>query len=393
MATLPTQATGGLGNSLSSVPAYMRTGGPDTPTATTSATTGTGGGFDMSSFLQNGQIPEGSALTASTRETSMPAWYMNYAQQLIANQNAIMQQPYQTYQGPRVAEVNPTQQQGFDATKTAAGAYQPGLATGTATTNAAANAPGAATAAQPWLNRSGETSVANIGQYMNPYTDAVVSRIGELGARNLSENLMPAIESKYINAGQLGFGPRGGGGTPSGMMTDTARAVRDTNADILAQQSAALQQGYTQAANLSQGDLSRYGQLGATAGQLANTEQQTQLQAGQQQAELAGLEQKYGLEGAGAVTAVGNQQQQNTQQNLDVAYGDFLRQQGWNQEQINAALNTLKGVQGAVPTAQTEQGIVPSGQQAQYAPSTASSIAGVGLGLLSGLKDLGILKP
>jgi hypothetical protein len=76
---------------------------------------------------------------------------------------------------------------------------------------------------------------------MNPYNDAVTNRIGELGTRNLTENLLPAIEGRYIQAGQLGYGGRGGlGGTPSGMMTDTARTLRDVNADILAQQTAAL---------------------------------------------------------------------------------------------------------------------------------------------------------
>lgn len=404
-------------------------------TATTTSANNTGGG--ISSFLQNGQIPEGSAYTATTRETTQPQWYQNYAQQLIANQNALMQQPYQVYQGPRTAAFNQTQQQGFDQTTNAAQSFQPGLnaatgylsgamggpgaydvskgaLTGAATaTNNAMSMPGALDAAQPWMQRAGATSVADINSYMNPYTEQVVNRIGELGARNLSENLMPAITSKYINAGQLGFGSRSGGGTPSGMMTDTARAVRDVNADILAQQSSALQQGYTQAANLAQGDLSRYQGIGSTMGnlgqgqqqialsgagqladiaaqrgQLANTQQQTGLDAAGRQADLAGLQQKYGLEGANAMLNIGNQQQGQVQKNLDVAYGDFLRQQGWSQEQINNALNTLKGVQGAVPTAQTEQGLVPSGREAQYAPSDFNTAIGaIGTGA-SIIKDL-----
>lgn len=48
---------------------------------------------DLTSFLQNGQIPAGSALTSMTKETQLPAWFMNYAQQLIANQNAATRGP------------------------------------------------------------------------------------------------------------------------------------------------------------------------------------------------------------------------------------------------------------------------------------------------------------
>ena len=81
------------------------------------------------------------------------------------------------------------------------------------------------------------------------------------------------------------------------------------------------------------------------------------------------------------------------QANLDVAYQDFLRQQGYPQSQIDAMLGTFKGVGQGIPTAGLEQGIVPSGVPAQYKPSTASQIgAGLaGLGGLAGtLADLGI---
>jgi hypothetical protein len=386
--------------------------------------------------------------------------------------------------------------------------------------------------------------VSNIGQYMNPYMESVVNRIGELGTRNLSENIMPQIEGRYIQAGQLGYGGRGGAGTPSGMMTDTARAVRDTSADILGQQTAALQSGYTQAAGLSAADLARQGQLASTAGNLAQAQQQALSNIGQQQANigaqmgnltqgqqsailaaagqqagigtqlgnlaqgqqqalsnigqqqanigaqmgnltqgqqsailaaagqqagigtqlgnlaqgqqqaltnigtqqanigaqmgnltqgqqsallaaagqqanigtqsgnlaqtqqqqqlaasgalsgLAGQAQGLGLTGAGALGAVGAQQQQQGQRSLDVAYQDFLRQQGYPQEQINNMLNTFKGVATGVPSATQEQGISPSGVKQEYPASTASQIGGTLTTLAGILKDVGVFgKP
>lgn len=345
---------------------------------------------DLTSFLQNGQIPAGSALTSMTKETQLPAWFMNYAQQLIANQNAASAQPYQTYQGPRVAALTPQQQQSMSMTGTAATAYQPGLNSAATATQAATAAPGGVGAAQPWMDRAGQSGVAHVQDYMNPYNDAVTNRIAELGTRNLTDNIMPGITSKFINAGQLGFGPQNGASAPTGMMTDTARAVRDTSNDILGQQNTALQQGYNSATALAQNDLSRYQSIGTTMGSLGQQQQQTQLAGAAQEADIAGLQQKYGLTGADAMMTAGKVQQGQTQQNLDVGYQDSLRQQGWSQEQINNALNTFKGVQGAVPTATTEQGISPTNQQAQYSPSTASTVAGTGLALVSALKDLGV---
>jgi hypothetical protein len=195
-----------------------------------------------------------------------------------------------------------------------------------------------------------------------------------LGTRNLTENIMPEIEGRYIKAGQLGFGGRGGlGGTPSGMMTDTSRAVRDVSADILAQQTKALQSGYTEAAGLAGTDLSRFGTLASTAGDLARAQQQQQLAASGALSNLGEQAQTLGLTGAGALGGVGALEQQQGQKNLDVAYGDFLRQQGYPQEQINNMINTFKGVATGVPQAETQYGISPSGVQQQYS-STAKDI-------------------
>ena len=340
---------------------------------------------NISSFLTEGaQIPTGSALVAKQSETVLPQWYTNYAQQLLANQNAVSSLPDQTYQGPRVAAFAPAQQQGFAMTMPAATAYQPGLAAATRETQGALAAPGGMAAAQPYLGQASQSSVANIGQYMNPFTEQVVNRLGELGARNLSENLMPAITSKFINAGQLGFGPRGGGGTPSGMMTDTARALRDTQEATLAEQNKALQAGYGQAAELASGDLARQAGLATAAGGLAGADITRRLAGAEQLGGLAQTAQSLGLTGAQAVGNVGMQQQAQAQKNLDVAYGDFLRQQGYNQEQINNAMATLKGTAGAVPTGSQEYGIQPTNQPAEYKPSTAATIGGA----LSGLGSI-----
>ena len=576
----------------------------------------------LTDFLTEGaQIPAGSAVKSITSQTVLPDWYTNYAMDILSGQQAIANNPYATYQGPRVADFTPLQQQSFDKAQQAAGSYQPPLdsairqtrlandmrgttsaqpyfqqalgmnpadagqadftgargnigaatainpgtmaqpyygaalsmdpsrasagdynaARGTIGSALGYNAPGAAQpyynqagsmnalgSAQPYLNQAGgyamqsttgdglsaampwlqaaSGNVANVDAYMNPYEQSVVDYIGEQGTRNLRDNIMPALEGRYITSGQF----RG-----SGQLTDTMRAIRDTSQDILGQQAQLRQSGYVNAQNQATSDLNRYGQLGQTAGNLAVEQQRAvanagnmlanigatagNLTAGQQQllanmgtnlgnltqgqqqgalsaanqmaglgaseaamtqaqqnllqgigtnlgqfgagqqrtaldaagqqaalgttmtglsqsqqnllrgiggdlanltnadasrmlsggaqlGALAGQQQQYDLAGANVLNQAGSQQQQLNQQNLNTAYEDFLRQQGYPQQQIDAMLNSFKGVAAGVPSGSQEYGVVPSGVPAEYKPSTASNIAS---GLLGGA---GILK-
>lgn len=348
--------------------------------------------MSVSTFLSEGaQIPAGSAVKSMTSQTVLPDWYTNYAMQMLSNQQAQQATPFALYQGPRVAEFSPTQQQGFNMTTQAANSFQPGLTAATDATKGAMGGPGGLQTAQPYLNEAAKTSVENVGAYMNPFNEQVTNRIAQLGSRNLTENLLPNVEGRYIAAGQLGFGGReGANGTPSGMMTDTARALRDTQESVLAEQNKALQAGYSEAANLAGADLNRQGQLASTAGNLGAQGVTQQLAGAQQLGGLSQMQQQMGLTGAEAVTGVGNTQQAQAQKNIDLAYSDFLRQQGYPQEQIDKAVATFKSLQGGVPTATTEQGIVPTGQAAEYKPSTAATIAG-GLSSVAGiLSSLGV---
>lgn len=594
---------------------------------------------DVSTFLGEGAIPGQMSYKSLTTQTVLPDWYTNYAMQLLANQQQQMMTPYTAYQGPRVAEFSPMQEQAFGAVSGAATAYQPALNAATSATqnlmgqNALSGAQpyftqaagmSGAEAAQPFLGQgqqltqqstqalgmqaaqpyfsqaTGLSGVAaaqpslqqalgtaargtealgmqaaepsfraaerinsvgaasplyqqaqgfigqgtatgglqaaqplisqaaaratDVSDYMNPYIAQVVDRAGEMGARALREKLLPEIEGRYIRAGQLGFGPRGTGpNTPSGMMTDTARALRDVDENVRAQQAQLLSQGFTQAQGVAQTDLARQAQLAATTGQLGTAQQQalleaagqqaamgTQLgqltqaqmqalanigaqrgqlgtaqqqalleaagqqaaigqtlgnlttqqqqalaqmgaqagqlgtaqqqalaQAGQQMgalgqisgnlttaqqqalanigaqigqiggadlsrqltgagqlADMAAQAQALGLTGAGALQQMGALQQAQAQKNLDVAYADHLRQQGYNQEQINNALATFQGVAAGIPKATTEEGIVPSGDGAQkYEPGTfqtAASTATTLAGVYEKLKEAGI---
>lgn len=391
-------------------------------------------------------------------QSVIPAWYTNQAQDLLAQQKALSAQPYQPYQGQRIAGFNETQQQGFDATKANAFNYKPTLdasqsilggALGRSTMGAAqpyltkaldssaqqpaydmlgraadmtmqgTNALGIQMA-QPYLDKAGGSAVDNISTYMNPYMDKVIQGFADAGARNLQEKLIPAATSKFINAGQLGGGPaRGGGvggGAPSGYLTDTARALRDTQDSVNKQTADLMMQGWNSALGASQADLSRYGQLASTAGQLGGQAQANyltaagqmgtlggqlsqmgyqqqslmadvagkiaqaygqdtanQMMASGQLAQIAQQMQSQGLAGAKAITDVGGQEQALKQANLDLAYKNFQDQSNYAQNQINQQVSTMGGLAGAIPTGTMayENTKVPK-------VSTLQTIAGLG---------------
>jgi hypothetical protein len=329
-------------------------------------------------FLTEGSAPP-TVPVSSTQTSVLPDWYTNYAMQLLSNQQGIMNRPYPTYQGPRVAGFTPTQQQGFAQTGQAATAYQPMLQTATQGVQQAANAPGGLQMAQPYISQASQGLPSMTQQFMNPYTEQVVDRIGDIGARTLREKLMPAIGDQAISAGQFGG---------SRQSEAIGRALRDVSEGVTAQQAQALQQGYTQAQGAAAGELGRVAGLGQMVAGLGTGDTAQRAALMQQLAGLGGQAQALGLTGAGALGQVGQQQQQLNQSNLDVAYADFLRQQGYPQAQIDAALKTFGGVAQGVPVGTSTTGM----QQANaVSPSLLSTIGNLGL-TAAGLGLFGPLK-
>jgi hypothetical protein len=339
-------------------------------------------------FLTSGApLPAGTAPISKTTTTATPDWYTNYAKDLMAGQQNIATTPYQTYQGPRVAGFTPTQQQGMQQTIGAAGLAAPVIQQATGVAQQQIGQSGLS-AAQPYLTAAGRAAYGDVAKYMNPYNDAVTNRIAQLGTRTLTEQLLPSINDQFIRAGQPG----------SSRNADMfGRAARDTGESILAEQAKALQAGYGGALTAAQEDLRRQGQLAQTAGNLGTEGVRSGLDVAKTLAELGTGAQTSGLAGAKAITDVGAAQQGMNQQNLTLAYQDYLKQQGYPQEQIDAALKTMGavGTSGAVPKAQTEIGIEPLNYQQQYAPSglsTGLGAAATTAGILKDLNDAGLFK-
>ena len=293
-------------------------------------------------FLFGGTAPT-PATSTTTSSVQYPEWYTEYNKDVLGRAQAVANLPYAQYTGPRIAGFTPTEQTGFDITKQTAGAYKPFL--------------GQASTA---LTGAMQTFPQAVGTYMNPYTENVVNKIADIGVRQLQEKFLPAVGQEFIKAGQFATGPGS-----SRMGEFGARALRDVQEGVLAEQAKALQSGYGQAADIFGKDVAAQRAAAGSA------------------ADIAGLAQKFGLGEAAAVGGVGSLERQMQQQNLDLAYKDFLAQQGYPKEQIQFLSGIAGGlkVPSSTLTSQVQMGAQPG------SPSVASNLVSgaAGVNTLLGL--------
>ena len=275
----------------------------------------------MAGLFQGDPLPDVTK-TTSTQATA-PEFYTNYLQD-IANlgQNAVQQ--------GGVAGFSPLQQQAFQMAP-----------------DVAFSGAGSMGAGSQLLGQAGATTVPDvIGDYMNPYTSAVVDEMGRLQNRNIQENVLPALGGAAVGSGQ--FGSRR-------QQQITGNTMRDMQADLLGRQAGALQSGYTQAGTMAGTDLSRA------------------LQAGQAFGTLGQEQQGLGLGGLKALSDYGGQQQALGQKMLD-----------YPMAQTQAYSQLFKNQQ--IPGGSVQQTVGPD--SGAYSNSPLSQIVGLMGGLGSVLKGM-----
>jgi hypothetical protein len=173
---------------------------------------------------------------------------------------------------------------------------------------------------EPYLTEAKKASYTDIAKYMSPYQTGVMDVIAKQGARNLSENLLPAVSDQFIRAGQFGGNRMGEFGS---------RALRDTQESVLNQQAQLANQGYGQALGASQADLARQAQLAGTVGSIYGADLSRLLQGGAQ----------YGNLGQTAAQITSGQMQNLTN------VGQAQTAAGQAQQQFG--LNAAQSIQGA----------------------------------------------
>jgi hypothetical protein len=213
--------------------------------------------------------------------------------------------PYQAYQGPRIAQFRPQEQQAFQMAERAAtsGIGQPQLAQ-------------ALTAAQQAAGYSPAQFQQNVQGFMSPYQESVVDATMRRLAQSRAER---DAATKAQIAGARAFGNERRGVYEAQLAGEQDLNTAQTLANLY-------QQGYGQAAGLASQLPSQ--QL-AASGQLAGISNQVIAQEQARQQMLMGA---------------GQAQRQMAQQNLDLAYQDFLAQRGYPVEQLKILQSGIAGV-------------------------------------------------
>ena len=251
--------------------------------------------------------------------------------------------PYQAYSGPRIAGFRPAEQQAFDLTQRAVTQQvgAPELAAATA-------------AAQRATGYSPAQFQQDVSGFMSPFQSQVIDAT--------MARLSRAREERDAATRAQLAASRAFGNERRGVYEAQLAAEQDLNtAQTLAN---LYQQGYGQAASLASALPST--QM-AGAAQLAGLGSQALAQ-----------QQAY----ANMLAGVGGQQRGLAQQNLDLAYQDFLAQRGYPVEQLRILQSGISGLPAVTSTDQTSR------MPGDGFLGTASQITGI----LGGLQNLGFLK-
>lgn len=272
-------------------------------------------------FLFEGSPPPSTTTYGNTVE-NMPQWLSDYTQALIARANMVAAEPYQAYQGPRVAGFTDDQTNAFDVIRNNIGNWNDEFDASKTATG------GAMSQAMPYFQDAAQSTPEAIQQYMDPYVGNVIDRAKLESNRNWQENIMPSISGRFIRGGQQG----------SGAHQDLLqKAGRDVTEGLNSQSLAALSDAYRTAGTQFSSDASRQANIGQSVGQMG-------LQAGSQLSGLAQLQQQMAGRDASSLSMVGDARQQQNQRNLDVAYGDFQAQRDYPRQQVDWMSSVIRGM-------------------------------------------------
>jgi hypothetical protein len=318
-----------------------------------------GGGYICGGGGKGGGGGGGAPAQQTVTQTSIPEYARPYVETMLGKSEAltdINQNPYQAYGGQRIAEFNPNQKQAFQNITNQQVAGQVGVGTGLA----GAAGLGSLGAGADYRNMA--TNPNATAAYMSPYMQNVVDvqkneALRDAQMRNVGANLGSARQGTYGGARQL-LGEQERNRNLQQQMANI-QATGSQNAFQAAQQ--AQQFGTT-------AGLQGYGQAlqgASTLGQLGQT------QFGQQQAINQGIQN------------VGNIQQAQAQQGLDLGYQDFLKQRNYPYQQLAFMSDMARGI----PLSQSAQQIYTA------PPSAVSQLGGLGMSALGIYGMSGGFKP
>jgi hypothetical protein len=304
----------------------------------------------------------------TTQVTDLPDWAKGYAKDTLAKGAAlsdISQNPYQQYGGQRIAGFQPMQQQAFEGAAGMQPSQQVGLGSGIA---GMAGLGALNTNYQGRNFQGGQFNSQAAEDYMNPYTQSVVDYQKSQALRDF-QIAQPMRQAQAVQQGAFG-------GSRSAIVdAEAQRSLNSQLQGITATGQQAAFQNAQQQFNADQARRLQAQQMGEQSRQygagLGMQGLQTGLQAAGQLGQLGQTEygQKMGINQL--QSAYGQQQQQQAQRPLDMAYQDFINQQNYPYKQLGFMSDMIRGLPlGQQSTSQVYQG---SG-------NTMGQLAGLGMG-------------
>ena len=289
-----------------------------------------------------GQPPPPPPTTMTQQTSNIPEYFQPYLERLFDRAEGVTTEPFQRYEGQRLAEFTPEQQAAYSGVEGLVGGYKPYIGTADLLTQQAAQQ---------------STDPTAISARMNPYQQSVIDIQKREALRDA--NLL----QQQIGAAAVGSGAYGG----SRQALQESELARQTGQRLADIQAVGSQQAYDKALE----------QLAA--------DRAASLAAGQQFSTLGGQQQQLGLAGLGALETVGGTRQAQQQKALDVAYEDFARETTRPSQQVQEMSSVLRGFNLPVSTYTTAQ------QQTQQ-PGLGQQLLGAGLGVYGLGSQFGLFK-
>lgn len=320
-----------------------------------------------------GKGRQSSAPTNQTiTQTNIPKEFQPYFERLMGRTEEQSLQPYEAYGGQRLAPSENFADIGAsrDMTRTVAGSGISGLPLAQA-----AAAGNIAEARRLGQYAPGQFSEFNfdparqftgqeVQQYMSPYLENVLD-VQKSQAVEDFDRLRGSRNTRAVQAGAFG-GSRQGvqeGLAEEALMKQMGQI--DASGRQAAFEQAAQQFGTDRAAQMAQ----QQAQAGEQERVQTGTEASRQFGAGQglaalgaagtEAGRLVGIgeqERAANIQNAQLREAIGRAQQGEAQAGLDIGYQDFLRQQGYPQEQLGFYSDVLRGLPVAAASTQNQQG-------------------------------------
>jgi hypothetical protein len=277
----------------------------------------------------------------TVNQSNLPEYARPYFERLLDRTESVSKDPYQQYQGPRIAGFSQDQQAGFGVTREAAMGGAPDLDTARGAAGQATNAALGTTGFQSRDLNVGMFDNKAASNYMSPYMDQVIARQQAGAARDFREG-QAGRDDAAIRQGAFG-------GYRQAISQGVAeRGLSDRFANIEAE-------GRQAAFSNAQQQFERDRAAGFTAdatnesnrARAAGVQQQGAalgLQGADSFSRLAAADQGLAFQRGEALQKIGQQQQGLEQQKYDLAASDFANQRDFGRQQLNFYSGILRGV-------------------------------------------------